>query len=166
MREKYQKCKITSMEIDFLNIAKFQNIFYEIWLCSKSHFLSLDKLIYILVFFLQKYMKKSRMLHLDLNLQPLASQADALSITPQGPLYKYVKINDIYIVCSFFYKANIHFFGNKLNNLNKWNFPSLNTQSALKSCKINLRKFEFFEFILEWNCFFRTAKILKFECTT
>ena len=50
----YQKCKITSMENDFLNIAKFQNIFYEIWLCPKSHFLSLDKLIYILVFFLWK----------------------------------------------------------------------------------------------------------------
>ena len=52
----YQKCKITSMENDFLNIAKFQNIFYEIWLCSKSHFLSLDKLIYILT---KIYMKKS-----------------------------------------------------------------------------------------------------------
>ena len=64
-------------------------------------------------------MKKGNWLHPDLNLQPVASQADALSITPQGPLYKYVKINILYIVCSFFYYANIQFFGNKLNNLNK-----------------------------------------------
>ena len=48
------------MKNDFLNIAKFQNAFYEIWLCSKNHFLSLEILISILYTVQKKVMFKTK----------------------------------------------------------------------------------------------------------
>ena len=49
------------------------------------------------------FFRAAQILKLECTLKrsPIAGQADALSITPQGPLYKYVKSNDIYIVYSF-----------------------------------------------------------------
>ena len=137
--EKTQVCKLICLrtENDFLDIAKFHKKYFEIWLCSKSHFPYLWFCIFDTLNFDKKYfpqnleyqkcqitsffytrphlmskksfsvlrqinldtcvisMKKGNWLHLDLNLQPVVSQADALFITPQSPLYKSVKINNI-----------------------------------------------------------------------
>ena len=78
------------------------------------------------------YKNKSKRIHLDLNSQPLASQADALSITYSTRPNVQLCQNQWYLFCLLIVLiCKYSFFGNKLNNLNKWNSPSLNTQSCL-----------------------------------